>query len=126
MEATIIKIDKDTVYISTPVGSFNGIWCSPTPVCHKRYIVELDSNEVLSAHAISITKDVRPAIEEENGYLCISGYVEEIEDDVLFLRIHTDILMLEIECTADCSKFIDQFVRIYLSKINLYDVDLVI
>ncbi len=54
----------------------------------------------------------------------LTGLVEVIEDDIMFLRIGTDLVMLEMEHDSNYSRYIGQYVRVELFKLQLYDIGL--
>jgi len=121
MEIQIVDNLADIVRVNTAIGCFNGIWCSSTPVLSKRYIVELDSNDVLTSDAVELSTSCNPRIENVDQTINITGFVEEIQDEVMILRLQKSLMMLEISSSLDFVQYIGHYVRVRLSEIKLYD-----
>jgi len=124
MEAEVVKKTGDMVYINTAVGNFNGIWCSSNPVALKKYVVELDSDEVLTLDAIECSDISSPSIECVNQSIFITGLVEEIQDRVMTLRLQGYIMMLEILSDLDFIQYVGCYVRVCLREIKIYDTSI--
>ena len=125
MEAIITELCNDKVCINTGIGNIKGIWCSDSPAKLKKYDLELDSNEIINSNMINYSSLLKPLVEMDNDRVIFNGLVEEIQDKVLFLRLSKDIVMLEISDESYFLKFVNQFVRIVLSNIELYDTGLI-
>lgn len=121
MEIQIVGNQADIVRVNTAIGGFNGIWCSSTPVVSKKYIVELDSDEVLTSDAVVLSNSSNPRIEYVDQTTYITGFVEEIQDEVMILRLQKSLMMLEISSSLDFVQYIGHYVRVRLSEIKLYD-----
>lgn len=121
MEVQIIDNWADVVRVNTAIGCFIGIWCSSTPVVSKRYIVELDSDDVLSPDAVELSNSYNPSIEHVDQTINIIGFVEEVQDEVMFLRLHESLMMLEIFSSLDFAQYIGHYIRVRLREIKLYD-----
>lgn len=121
MEIQIVDILADIVRVNTAIGSFHGIWCSSAPVVSKRYIVELDSDDVLTSDAVELSNSCDPCIESVNQRIIITGLVEEIQDEVMILRLQKSLVMLEISPSSNFMQYIGHYVRVRLSEIKLYD-----
>lgn len=125
MEGNIININEETVQIQTSVGTFIGKWCSNNLPEPRLYILELDSDELITSEKIDFSESQNPYISYKNDKVILCGYVEEIENNVLVLRINKSILLLNIFPSEDFSKFIQQFVILILNSINIYDTELI-
>ena len=121
MEIQIVDNQADIVRVNTAIGFFNGIWCSSAPVVSKRYIVELDSDDVLTSDAVELSNSCNPWIEYVDQTINITGFVEEIQDEVMILRLQKSLMMLEISSSLDFVQYIGHYVRVRLSEIKLYD-----
>ena len=121
MEIQIVDNLADIVRVYTAIGCFNGIWCSSTPEVSKRYIVELDSDDVLTSDAVELSTSCNPRIEYVDQIINITGFVEEIQDEVMILRLQKSLMMLEISSSLDFVQYIGHYVRVRLSEIKLYD-----
>jgi hypothetical protein len=121
MEIQIMDKQADMVQVRTPIGCFNGIWCSSTPIVSKRYIVELDSADVVTLSVIEPSDSCNPCIEYLDQVINVTGFVEEIQDNVMVLRLLKSLMMLEISSSSDFVKYIGHYVHIRLSEIRLYD-----
>ena len=121
MEIQIVDNQKDIVRVNTAIGCFNGIWCSSPPVISKRYVVELDSDDVLTLDAVEFSNSSNPCIEYMAQTINIIGFVEEIQDEVMILRLQKSLIMLKIVDSLDFVQYIGHYVRVRLSEIKLYD-----
>lgn len=121
MEIQIVDNQANIVRVNTTIGCFNGIWCSSTPVVSKRYIVELDSDDVLTSDAVELSNSCNPWIEYVDQTINITGFVEEIQDEVMILRLQKSLMMLEISSSLNFVQYIGHYVRVRLSEIKLYD-----
>jgi len=121
MEIQIVDNRADIVRVNTAIGCFNGIWCSSKPIVSKRYIVELDSDDVLTTDAVEFSNSRIPCIENVDQTIKITGYVEEIQDGVMILRLQKTLIMLAISSSLSFVQYIGHYVRVRLSKIKLYD-----
>ena len=87
----------------------------------KRYIVELDSDDMLTSDAVELSNSCNPWIEHVDQTINITGFVEEIQDEVMILRLQKSLMMLEISSSLDFVQYIGHYVRVRLSEIKLYD-----
>lgn len=124
MEVQIVEKHENMVRVNTTIGFFYGIWCSPVPAELRKYIVELDSDDVLTLETIRLSNSSEPCISCLDGIIYLNGVVEEIQDGLIFLRLHKSIMMLEISPHFDFSMFFNQFVCVRLHGINLFDTGL--
>ncbi len=121
MEIQIVDNHANIVRVYTSIGCFSGIWCSSTPVISKRYIIELDSDDVLTSDAVEFSNSCKPHIECVDQTIHVTGFVEEIQDEVIVLRLHESIMMLEISSHSNFTQYIGHYVRIRLNELKLYD-----
>ena len=63
----------------------------------------------------------KPSIEHVDQVINIIGYVEEIQDNVMVLRLQTSLMMLEVSSELDFRQYIGHYVRVRLCEIKLYD-----
>ena len=118
----IIGEHEKKVRVKTSIGCFEGTWCSPDPAEYKGYILELDSDDVLTFEMIKISNIDIAYINQIDDKIYLNGKVEKIQNEILFLRLHKSIMMLEISMDLDFSVFINQYVEITIRSINLFDV----
>lgn len=124
MEIHVIEKNKNVVRVSTAIGDFNAYWCSSVPAEYRKYIVELDSDVILTIDDIELSNSTTSCINDNNGKCILTGVIEDIQNDILVFRIHNSIMMLEISSTVDFLPFVNRFVRITLPQINLFDMEL--
>lgn len=124
MNAVVTKVYDDIVHIKTDYGSAFGKWCSNEPIIEKRYIIELDCNDIVVPESVKIISACSPSIMYHDECVVIRGYVEQIEDDILFLRVAEDLLMLNVASAFDSRDYINKYVCIRLSNISFYDTGL--
>ena len=123
MEIKIVDNQDNIVRVSTAIGCFTGIWCSSTPAVSKRYVVELDSDDVLVPDAVELSTSNNPCIEHIDRIINITGFVEEIQDNVMILRLQKSIMMLNVSSSLDFVQYIGHYVRVRLNEIKLYDTE---
>ena len=121
MEAYIIQIKESFVEICTDLGRIWGIWRSSAPPELRKYIIELDSPEILTVDAVKITDCARPTIKFEDDTVYLNGLVEEVQDNILILRLSNNIMMLQISNKDDFSSFVNKFVCVALQNVSFYD-----
>lgn len=121
MEVLILGKQNNFVQVQTAIGSFCGIWCSATPIISKKYIVELDSDTILTLDDIELTDYNEPSIQGTTGITYIIGLVEEIREDIMFLRLQNAILMLEILPNPDFIQCLGRYIKLEISNLMLYD-----
>ena len=121
MEAHVIKINSNKVQVYTRFGCVWGEWCSPVPADLKKYILEIDSDDIITFDNIRLSKYLEPQMKYDNGNVCLNGTVDEIEDGVMILRLSNAIVMLQIQNDRDFSIFVNKFVCVTLKNIQFYD-----
>ena len=121
MEVMVVGKCLSSVRVNTKIGSFNGIWCSPDPTLFKKYNVELDCDEALKPDDIDISRYGTPSIDSFNGSIYITGMLENIQDNVMTLRLHESIMMVEISSNPMISDCVGTYIRIKLNEVKLYD-----
>ena len=95
MEIYVLDTFNDIVKVKSSLGNFCGRWCSPNSPKLKKYFVELDTDEILCSKNITISDKTYPNIKYLDGYIYIFGFVEEIQDGLLFLRLQKDLIIFE-------------------------------
>jgi hypothetical protein len=124
LEVLITEKQDHYVHAFSSFGSFWGLWCSSFPPECKRYAIELDSTDILTPNMITISSIKKPYIERRGEVTYLNGLVEEIEDDLLFLRFDTDLIMLNLGHAYDYSRYIGQYIQVKLIKLHLYNIGL--
>lgn len=117
----IVDIDKNVIRAESEIGCFEGKWCSSTPIIFKKYIVELDCADVITPTLIELSLSCVACIEQDSHTTKITGIVEDIEDNLIFLRVEKDLLMLNISSRLDFEQYIGLYVRITVNTIEIYD-----
>lgn len=121
MEIQIVDKWADIVLVNSAVGCFKGIWCSSTPVVSKKYIVEIDSDDVLTKNEVELSNSCTPCIENVDQETVITGLVKQIQDNVMVLCLQKSIVMLEVSDSSNFLKYIGHYIHVTLSGIKLYD-----
>ena len=124
MEISVMKKQGNIVQVNTEFGCFEGTWCSSMPAELKKYVVELDSEDVITPSAIEHSMSLIPKIECDGKNIYFTGIVEEIQDHIMFLRFQGFIIMLELLSTVDFGQYLGQYVRVKLNHINIYDTEI--
>ena len=118
MKAKIINITDSCVQMETDFGMFRGKWMSGKLVMNGTYFIEIDSSPVTDANQIQLSDQTKPFIHDFGDYILINGYVEEIEDNLLFLRLSYNLMMIVIYC--DITGFQECWVRIKVDHFEIY------
>ena len=124
MTAVVLEVYNSSVLIKTDWGSIMGRWCSHEPIRAKKYILELDCDDIVSPESVQESLSNEPYIMNYGDKVILCGKVEEIEDGVMFVRVGEDLLMLNILLDSEYKKYINQYVNITLSCIQFYDTGL--
>lgn len=124
MEVVITDKKDNLVRICSSSGEFFGMWCSQSLPQLKKYVVELDSDDIISSDMLTISCTRLPHIEYRDNAVYLTGLVEEIENGLLFLRIGSDLVMLETEGDFDYSEYVGHYVHVRVSQLHLYDIGL--
>ena len=126
MKAVVVSKIGDMVQVNTAVGDIQGVWCSPIPADFKSYVLELDSDEILTVESIRLSDCHEPFARCEKNVICLNGVIEEIENGVAVFRLLDSLMMLELEVSNnfDYSVFLNRFVCITLHTISFFDTEL--
>ena len=123
MEVTITDVNNSKVTIQSDIGCFTGTWCSSKAALCKKYIVELDYDGTIIPANIRVSNNKSFFIKENNNNIILNGVAEEVEDNILYLKINKDIIMFPFVFDVDYAKYINQCVEIVVPNINLYDME---
>ena len=124
MEIQIVENEENIVQVHTSIGDFKAIWCSSTPLISKKYIVELDSDDVITLDKVRISDSCNPRIENFEQAICITGFVQEIQDAVMILQLDKHLMMLELSENSDFLQYIGRYVSVRFDEIKLYDTEI--
>jgi len=125
MEISIIDKQDDCILACSSLGIFWGIWRSSSPPELKSYIVELDTDDIITPELLTPSFVKLPYIESRDGVTYLTGLVERIEDDVLILRLYETLMMIQIEQATEMLQYCDRFVCIGVKQIQIYDVGII-
>ena len=51
------------------------------------------------------------------------GFVEEITDEIMFLRLRDSLIMIQLSENEEFSMFLKKFVNVNLKNISFYDIN---
>jgi len=122
MKVIIDHLDGNYVYCSTELGNLRGIWFGSLPLLHKKYTVELGVQDVVSLSDIYQSGATEHKILCTGTEVCITGFAEEYEDDILFLRVGVDLVMIGTNPYEDFSSFCRKCACITVQHVMLYDL----
>lgn len=124
MESKVTKIYNDNyIQVNTEFGEFRGRWCSLSQPYLKKYILEFECSEIISSDSIFICNTDEYKINSCEHAIHIYGFVEDIDDNILFFRLAKDIIMFNIADDFDSSMFIGKFVCVKINELKLYDTE---
>ena len=122
MEANIIDIQNNMVCLSTEFGSFWGEWKSNIPPKKEKYNLELDSDDILIFDNIKESYLPNTEIKSDGKSVVLCGFVEEITDEIMFLRLRDSLIMIQLSENEEFSMFLKKFVNVNLKNISFYDI----
>ena len=85
------------------------------------YNIEIDADDIVSNQDIAKSNIENASIYTQKNYVFFNGFVESVEDDLLFLRLGEDIIMFAVEDAKYCKKYTSQFVAIKTHNVNMFD-----
>ena len=122
MRINVTKIDGNSVVGYTKLGTLEGELISSRPLKAGEYEVEIECQRFLNFSDISLADSEKASIYTTNDKTFFTGYVECIEDSVLFLRFSEALIMFEIDPKVDFSSFLNHYVKIRIHELHLYDI----
>lgn len=127
MEVIVASINtkSNNVLVKSEVGNIWGKWCTDVLPELKKYDIEIDCDDMVKIEDIEIVDIPQMLIlsEEEKNYLY--GFVEDIQENVLFIRVLIDIIMIEVSLEVDINEFFRRYVRIKVKHFNFYDTGMI-
>lgn len=121
MNALVLEKLNDDVILQSEFGLLKGVWCSDSPTIKKIYNLEIECNEILQKHMIKILSIKKETIKCDNNFIYLYGIAESIENDILYLRIKTDVIMLETDPMTSFFDYSGKNVCITLNKLYFYN-----
>ena len=122
MIVTIQKnYDKNHIVVSSPFGCFSGKFYGGAIFPHKAYDIEIEVSKIFTPDDFMISENNSYNIVTLNGITRIVCCVEEIDTDVLYLRLGLDLIAIEILSNADYHKFLGAYVTLSCDNLLLYD-----
>ncbi len=127
MEISVIDINKKTkeVLVETEVGNVWGKWCVDTLPQYKKYDIEIDSDDKLNEEDIEIVDIAQMLIFCEQEKIFLYGFIEDIQENVLSIRVLCDIIMIEVCLHVDLNQFLKKYVRVKVNHLNFYDTEII-
>lgn len=123
MKVHVLSKIADRVKVKSLIGTFEAKWCTESPVVSGQYFVELGSKEELTHDSIIKVNMWRGAeVRSENNEVYLTGFAEDIEDGVLFLRLGESLMMVNLSSGQNFDEFKEKYVSIKLKELNLYDI----
>ena len=120
MNAIVLDYHDNIAKVRTDVGVFEGIWRAAPPTKGKQYMLELACDDIIDQDQLQHSKIAEPSISNDENGIVVNGLLEEVEDNVAFLRFFGNLFMLEISPSCDLSQHIGHNVTIRLSNIEMY------
>ena len=115
MIVTIQKnYDKNHIVVSLPFGCFSGRFYGGAIFAHKVCDIEIEVSKIFTPDDFMISENNSYNIVTLNGVTRIVGSVEEIDTDVLYLRLGLDLIAIEILSNADYHKFLGPYYLVHM------------
>ena len=122
MIVTINKLyDKNQIIVSSPFGCFSGKYHDSVIFVNKVCDIEIAVSKVFTLEDFLISENNSYSIVTLNGLTRIIGCVEEIDTDVLYLRLGLDLIAVEILPNANYQKLLGAYVSLSCDNLLLYD-----
>ena len=121
MNAMVVNCNDNIVQVKSHVGYFEGIWCSDKSAEHRQYDFELASDDIITQKSLRFSTISVPSVSNYEDAIILNGLVEPVEDDILFLRLSDDVLMLNHAPDSDFAQYVGRYVQVRVSEIKLYD-----
>lgn len=126
MIITIKKIHYDNyVEVSSPYGIFCGTYVGEKMSMGETHDVEIDIPNVFALDDFKISDTQSFNIVTSNGITTINGLVEEIDNDLIFIRFGLDLIAIEIISDAEYKSLLNKYVSLAFDKIALYDTGVI-
>ena len=120
MRADLIDITDGYVRLKTDFGIFHGNWMSDVKPINARYLIEINCDTVTDENQIQLSAKKQPFIRDYGDYSLINAFVEEIEDNVIFLRLSYSLMMVDFLCDINSVKFQNQWVTVKVHRLEIY------
>lgn len=121
MNAIVVNCNDNIVQVKSHIGCFEGIFCSDKAAEYRQYDFELASDDIITQKSLRFSTISLPSVDNYEDAIIINGLVEAVEDDILFLRLSGDVLMLNHSPDSNFAQYVGRYVQIRLSEIKLYD-----
>ena len=120
MRADLIDITDGYVRLKTDFGIFRGNWMSDVKPINARYLIEINCDTVTDENQIQLSATKQSFIRDYGDYSLINAFVEEIEDNVIFLRLSYSLMMVDFLCDINSVKFQNQWVTVKVHRLEIY------
>lgn len=114
------------VKVTSDWGDFVGTWSDTEKPLLKKYHVELDVSQILDFSTMQKSDAAKVMIQSVDDKIRIAGQVCEYEDQVLYIRIGKDLLMIETKEDNRFQSLVNQFVQMTVDQICIYDTGILI
>ena len=123
MVVSIHSIQEGYVNVFSIAGRFSGRWMNHDEPETKSYLVEINIPRTYYISDFHIMENQLDSIEEhERGYI-ISGKVTSCDENIIFLSLCNDLIMIEIVPDNRFYALINHNVSLFVREIELYKVD---
>ena len=123
MTVTIHSYQDGKESVVSAAGSFTGYWMDETKPEKRTYSVEINIPYVYRFCDFHTVQSPSDAIVKEAGGHYLFGKVTACEEDVVFLSIGNDLIMIVIFPDNCFQTLVDQNVSLLVHKIELYRID---
>lgn len=121
MRVSVISIQGNRVRLQTKVGCITVLWGTDQYPRIKDYEVELFSDDTVSQSSVNCSSNNHISVTDSVYGVEITGYLECITDDVMFLNLCDDVIMLDVDCKAYLLSYIGHYITVKLTNITAFD-----
>ena len=109
------------VCAETEFGPLFGRW-KGNKILAQRYIVELSCDEILTSNSVCLYEYSTYCIQSSPSETTLFGFVDDIEDNLIYLRVGYDLIMLEFLHEVDICQYYKCFVSVVVHEVLIFDI----
>ncbi len=126
MRIEVQNIENEMISFTSEYGIARGIWKSKSTPEIRAYDVEISCDDIIGVDNISVSTTCSESIVQDNDKIIITGYVDEIYEDLISIKMGDGFIDFEISSRAMLEKNITVgcYASICVNAIVIYDENL--
>lgn len=126
MIITINKIyAENNIEALSPYGKFRGKYYGENIGLNMKCDVEIEVSKIFRLCDFELDNENIYNITTSNGFTTITGLVQEIDNDVIYLKLGVNLIVLEIAPEIDYQSILNKSVCFTIDNLELYDTGLI-